>query len=388
MQWDEAVEPSAADYPGPRLHRTLAGRARFAAFDRRRIVWLLAILVALTCLPIGTSTEGRAPTQKASGPTGSEGWRLVLAGGADRIASSHIDGSVQIRNAKDGGIQLLLDDRRHTPTIALSPDGRSLAIGGDMMEVVLYDVDQGDARVRRIIPIRGTSELRLSPDGRLLAAALARSNDVILWDIEAGREQKTLRGHMSPVSSLTFWPDSRTLATGGRADGTILVWDLESGRPTRTFRGSDGPIVSLAASADGRLLISSNPNECQVRVWDVTTGAQVGGLEGQSPWPDLIAFGPDPRLVAVADGRGIVRLWSLESGREIGRLDSQCAQLRGLGVSHDGRRLVALSADGSILSWDLGGLTAEAGSHRAIASLPSLGRDQPSNGDQWEKHSG
>lgn len=293
-----------------------------------------------------------------------------MADGASRIASSHIDGSIRLCDPTDGSVQLLRADHWHTPAIALSANGRSLAIGGDIAEVELYDLSRGGARLRRVIPIRGTSELRLSPDGRILAAAFARSNAVILWDIEAEREQRTLRGHRSPVSSLTFFPDGRTLATGGRADRTILVWDLESGRPTRTIRESDGPIVSLAASADGRLLVSSNPNERWVRVWDVATSTQVWSLEGQSPWPGLIAFGPDPHTVAVADGGGIVRLWSLESGREFGRLDSQSAQLRGLGVSHDGRSLVALSADGGILSWDLGDLPADSGTHGTIASRP------------------
>ncbi|MHB1556239.1 MAG: WD40 repeat domain-containing protein [Isosphaeraceae bacterium] len=370
MEWDEAEEAPTPEYPGPRMHRALAGRARFAAFDRRRLAWLLAALVALLWLPVGSPTDGRASAQMAWAPIGSQGWRLAVAVGASRIASSHVDGSVRLCDPTDGSVQLLVDDRRHSPTIALSPDGRSLAIGGDIAEVELYDLGLGDARLRRVIPICETTELRFSPDGRILAAALARSNDVILWDVEAGHEWKALRGHTSPVSSLAFFPDGRSLATGGRADRTILVWDLESGRPTRTFRGSDAPLVSLAASADGRLLVSSNPNECRVRVRDVATGAQVRSLAGQSPWPDLVAFGLDRSMAAVADDRGVVRLWSLETGRELGRLDGQCAQLRGLAISPDGQSLLALGADGGILSWDLADLTADAGIHRTIASIP------------------
>ncbi len=370
MEWDETDEAPNPEYPGPRTHRALAGRARFAGFDRRRLAWLLAILVALPWIPVGGPTDGRAPRQMAWSSTGSQGWRLAVAGGASRIASSHIDGSVRVCDATDGSVQLLVDDRRHTPAIALSVDGRSLAIGGDHAEVELYDLGRGEAHFRRVIPLRDTTELRYSPDGRLLAAALARSNDVILWDIEAGRERKTLRGHASPVSSLAFFPDGRSLATGGRADRTILLWDLESGRPTRTFRGSEGPIVSLAATSDGRLLVSSNPNECRVRVRDVTTGAQVRSLAGQSPWPDLVAFGLNRRMVAVADDRGVVRIWSLDTGRELGRLDGQCAQLRGLAISHGGRSLVALHADGGILAWELGDLCADTGTVRTIASTP------------------
>jgi RNA polymerase sigma factor (sigma-70 family) len=84
--------------------------------------------------------------------------------------------------------------------------------------------------------------LALSPDGRYLALA-QESPEIHLWDVRAGREVGQLAGHEGGVVSLLFAPDGKHLFSGG-TDTTVLTWDL-----TRLTRSEPAPIAALPARA-------------------------------------------------------------------------------------------------------------------------------------------
>jgi WD40 repeat protein len=71
--------------------------------------------------------------------------------------------------------------------------------------------------------------LAFSPDGRMLAVAVARS--VQLWEVATGRLVAKLRGHERKVTCLAFAPEGRWLASGSY-DTTVRLWDVATCRPT------------------------------------------------------------------------------------------------------------------------------------------------------------
>jgi WD40 repeat protein len=68
------------------------------------------------------------------------------------------------------------------------------------------------------------AHLALSPDGRLLALAGA-DRIAHVWDINSGREVAALKGHVGPLTAVAFSPDSKLVASAS-ADTTALIWDL------------------------------------------------------------------------------------------------------------------------------------------------------------------
>jgi hypothetical protein len=85
----------------------------------------------------------------------------------------------------------------------------------------------------------------ISPQGRLLATAEEKGNQVRLWDLVSGKEMACFQGHSGSVFCVAFSPNGKQLATGG-ADGTILLWDISNwNQSVPNYRGGLQEIENL-----------------------------------------------------------------------------------------------------------------------------------------------
>ena len=75
------------------------------------------------------------------------------------------------------------------------------------------------------MPVITITSVAISPDGKTLAIGNMRDT-VQLWDIETGEQKAILTGHTDRVWTFAFSPDGKTLASGGW-DGTVLVWKVD-----------------------------------------------------------------------------------------------------------------------------------------------------------------
>ena len=107
--------------------------------------------------------------------------------------------------------------------VAVSPDGKRVASAA-WLTIKLWDVATG----KELDTLKGfkVKSVAFSPDGKTLAAG-GEGPWVRLFDVPTGKVKATLEnGEDASRSWVAFSPDGKTLATGGSADGRIKLWDL------------------------------------------------------------------------------------------------------------------------------------------------------------------
>jgi RNA polymerase sigma factor (sigma-70 family) len=97
----------------------------------------------------------------------------------------------------------------------------------------------------------GSNTMAVSPDGKLLALA-GEHNAVRLLDVANGKEVSISEGHRATVSKLHYAADGKTLLSSSD-DGTIRIWNAATGKELRQVKLPSGTIF-YTLSANGRTL--------------------------------------------------------------------------------------------------------------------------------------
>jgi sugar lactone lactonase YvrE/predicted Ser/Thr protein kinase len=143
--------------------------------------------------------------------------------------------------------------------VTFSRDGTLLAAAG--LPAFVWDVATGKRVATLYDPGgQGLSDVALSPNGRLLAAADGNGNGY-LWDIAARTIIATLAvpGQHSSLNGIAFSPDGTLVATADR--GHVYLWDAATGRLAGTFRDPTyGQVAGVAFGPDGRVLAAADSN--------------------------------------------------------------------------------------------------------------------------------
>jgi len=207
--------------------------------------------------------------------------------------------------------------------LALSPDGKTLAVGGhpnndaaarDGNELpsclTLWDVEKKKAIEWKPMTgeraLDGIHHLAFSPDGKLLA--IAEDGRVRIFNVQTGEAKAVLDTQGAPLLEFVFSPDGKTLVTGDQ-DKTAKLWDLQERKLRRTLKARRGTIWTVAFSPDGKLLATGgfeqakNKWQYEVILWDAKTGEQRQTLATNLAVPVLsLAFSPDGKTLAAAGG--------------------------------------------------------------------------------------
>jgi WD40 repeat protein len=296
-----------------------------------------------------------------------DGRRLAL-GAAEGLIVCDTQGQLlfEIRNNPRGDVTKDREDRLafggHYSAGWFSPDRKTLAVvtSDNPNSVRLVDSENGK-ELRRIALSNRLVRLAFSPDGKRIAAT-ERDNAVRLYSVETGLPiwshiVKLTNIYENYTSGVAFSPDGKLVALGA-TDHHIYFCDAATGEEIARLAGHHWYPWELAFTADGRLLYSGGWDGT-IRRWDVASRKQLPppvGVRGS----EVVAASPDGQTLAYADDLNVVHLANAKEGSERRTLQLPNISYSQLAFSPDGTQLAAGGAgsgpgqgDVQVKVWDL-----------------------------------
>ena len=276
------------------------------------------------------------------------------------------------------------------PSVAFSPDGRTIVAGSNGGTVKLWDV----AMQTNVAILGRGGSVAFSPDGTTVAVG---EGGIRLWDMAAKKQIASIsnpedggwsiayssdgttiasgsyyaiemydakkKKHIHTLGELTdrtflvaFAPDGMTLASGGPGEGAIKLWDVSTRKHIATLSDAEvriSDISSVAFSPDGSTIASGSVSGYDLlNLWDVATRKHIAILANRgSIWS--VAFSPDGSVLASGGGDGAIKLWDVATRDAIGALAGHVRDVQSLAFSPDGDILASGSDDNTIRLWDV-----------------------------------
>jgi predicted Zn finger-like uncharacterized protein len=233
-----------------------------------------------------------------------DGGRIFAATGTDTVrswntATQHAEAALTVPDL-------------HVRCLAMSPDGRSLLLGGDGMPPQVCELPSGRA-LRALQRHPGiTTALAISRDGRLAVGGTS-DRTVRIWELATGKSLHVFEGHTEAVACVAISDDGAIAASGG-LDGTVRVWDVAAGQARATLEGHRGRVGAVALSGDGAILVSGGEDRT-LRQWATATGAPGRVLAGPSLAVSTVVVSRDGQWCAAASQDRSVRVWHISRGR-------------------------------------------------------------------------
>jgi len=168
--------------------------------------------------------------------SGHSGWVYSVAISPDgqTLANGSDDRTIKLWHLPTGTLITTLSDPSGNVvrSVAFSPDGKTL-VSGSFNKINLWklgNVLSGCKVGRSCVPTQTlpgnlgiVESVAISPDGQTLASG-SKDKTIKLWNLQTGKLRSTISNPSEKVDSLTFSPDGKTLVSGGSEEGTIEIW--------------------------------------------------------------------------------------------------------------------------------------------------------------------
>lgn len=246
--------------------------------------------------------------------------------------------------------------------VAASPNGACLATGAQDDAVHLW---YGPRKPKEPEPAskvgvgpRAPTDLALSPDGRTLAVAQSGGN-IFLWDIEASEllNPQMGSGHRRSALSVSFSPNGAMLLSSG-ADHSVRVCDVKTGKLLHLFLGHKDSVNFSTWSSDGDYVASAS-DDTTIRIW------KIGDRDEQEPqilkhgdtYAMGVSFSPDGKYIATCGNNGNVAIWTSRQGKSgwtlQHRLEGHNDHVLSVLFSPDSKRVFSSGLDRTIRIWNV-----------------------------------
>ncbi|MBI1902626.1 MAG: serine/threonine protein kinase [Planctomycetia bacterium] len=241
------------------------------------------------------------------------------------LASSAFDASIKVWDWRNGKL-ICRPGRwwnRHKNIVwgvAFTRDGSAVAsvsggtglkdiVKGRDNSVRLWDAFRG-RELRRFFESKLAQlmiyEVAVSPDNRFVAAG-GQDSQVTVFDLRSGVAITRCSGHDNTVAAITFAPHGGIIASGS-LDGTVRIWDAQRGQQLGCFARHSDAVYGVAFSPCGQFVVSASWDQT-IRLWAIHRDAELGCNRSHKCKLFSVAFAPDGAHVVSGGGDMTARVW-------------------------------------------------------------------------------
>jgi WD40 repeat protein len=206
-------------------------------------------------------------------------------------------------------------------SLAFSPDGKTIAMGTDAQQAILWETSTGWIRWNGDVPVSNSpydcAVVAFSPDGR--EVLVGTGGGVALLDAATGKRLRDYYLHSSKdeenepaeANAVAFKPDGQLIvaALSWQKEPVAVVWDAKTGRRLQTLRGPKPPadeaahdFYSIAFSRDSRYVIAG-PSDAMAVLFDAATGKMLRRFPSSLGSVRSVAISPDGEKLLMGTNR-------------------------------------------------------------------------------------
>ncbi|MBN1123296.1 MAG: hypothetical protein JXJ17_19650 [Anaerolineae bacterium] len=264
---------------------------------------------------------------------------------------------------------------RESPITGFTPDGKHVVLRFGGYES-LWNVETGE--IDAIFPLTGTV-LEWFSDGQRFF--ISHRGMLIQWDIPENQPNSvlasisascpSLSGRRCDLESPLLWsPDSQYVAGLSIGNDSYTIWETSTGQPIGTETDLSGwhgtQILEISEGyTDDNIQVHTMERDI-IEIESLLTGAT---FTASHPWstPPSLIYSPDGKRIALiyreqiapynvntnSAYSNIITVWDIETGEQLYRFVGHTAEAYAVAFSPDGTRLASVSADGSIVIWNV-----------------------------------
>jgi WD40 repeat protein len=155
---------------------------------------------------------------------------LSWSRGSTYIASSSIDGTVQVWNAATGIERYSFNMSLYEYDAVWSPDGQRIASIGESGSIAVWDAFTGKNLVTyRSSNSNNGAKLAWSPDGKQIAVSTNTGPGIEFWNIQTGQISHIIIANSIRVCAIAWSPNGHYIASANtavepNAAGMVMIW--------------------------------------------------------------------------------------------------------------------------------------------------------------------
>lgn len=298
---------------------------------------------------------------------------LTVSSDGVYFASGGADYSVRLWDSTNGNqVKLLEGHSESVSGLVFHPTKRELFSASRDSTARRWEQDSGTLKTNMLALEQPVRTVAISADGKYVAVG-GDEVRIGVWDARNGKLKKILSGgHSSFVNAVAFKPGAFELASGDD-DGFLVAWKENGELRGKPKRAHTVAVNALIYIRNGSILVSAGEDindtiaedaahKHTIRFWNTKNGKLEYELDHGMPVRALVANAQGTYL-ASAGLDGCIYLWKVGGGRQ--PLNMLCRDEKTLPLSPinslallPDQRLLAGAEDGTITAWDISDVNA------------------------------